>query len=98
MVKMPPCDFDENRHTDRSLHADQKSQWPQSRRTRRLTYRGHRRSYLSFLPLPLVTSVVQAVGPTTLGPMRLLISMQRSISMPTFIKIVQAGQSNISHR
>src|SRR5258706_14127316 len=39
----PMCDFYENRHTDRSLHADQKSQWPQSRRTHRLTYRGHQR-------------------------------------------------------
>src|SRR5277367_2112327 len=40
MGKLPPCDFDETRHTDRSLHADQKSPWPQCRRTHPLTYRG----------------------------------------------------------
>src|SRR5258706_14638124 len=34
-----------------------------------------------------VTSVGQTVRPTTLGPLRLLISMQRSISMPILIKI-----------
>src|SRR5258706_1937892 len=37
--------------------------------------------------VPLVTSVGRSVGPTTLGPLRLLISMQRSISMAIFIKI-----------
>src|SRR5277367_2056870 len=40
-----PCDFYETRHTERPLHADQKSPWPQSRRTHPLTYRGHRRSH-----------------------------------------------------
>src|SRR5277367_966146 len=40
---------------------------------------------------PSVTSVGQGVGPTTLGPRRLLISMQSSINMPSFIKIAQAG-------
>src|SRR5277367_6106617 len=39
------CDFYETRHTDRSLHADQKSPCPQSHRTNPLTYRGHRRSH-----------------------------------------------------
>src|SRR5258706_10593411 len=46
--KIPPCDFNENRYTYRSLHAEQKSPWTQSRRTHRLTYRGHRKSHLSF--------------------------------------------------
>src|SRR5277367_4065600 len=36
-----------------------------------------------------VKSLGQTVGPTTLGPWRLLISMQRSISMPIFIKIAR---------
>src|SRR5277367_5322938 len=39
----PPCDLDDNRHTDRSLHAEQKSPWPRSRKTHRLTYRGHQK-------------------------------------------------------
>src|SRR5277367_6708657 len=38
---------------------------------------------------PSVTSVGQTVGPTTLGPWRLLISMQTCISMPIFIKIAR---------
>src|SRR5277367_3958807 len=95
MVKLPPCDFDETRHTDRSLHAEQKSPWPRSRRTHRLNYRGHRRSNLPFLPLPSVTSVGQTVGPTTSGKWRILFSMQRSISTPIFIQI---ARGEISHR
>ena len=43
-IHTAPCDSDENRYTYRSLHAEQKSQWLQSRRTHRLTYRGHQRS------------------------------------------------------
>src|SRR5258706_1262727 len=43
----PPCDLDENWYTYRSLHAEQKSPWAQSRRTHRLTYRGHKSSYWS---------------------------------------------------
>src|SRR5277367_6546365 len=39
------CDFYETRHIYRTLHADQKSPWPQSRRIHPLTYRGHRRSH-----------------------------------------------------
>src|SRR5277367_2458268 len=79
-----PCDLDENRCTDRYLHAEQKSPLPRSRRTHRLTYRGHRRSNLQFLPLPSATSVGQTVGPTTSGPWRLLFSMQTSISICRF--------------
>src|SRR5277367_6534353 len=41
----PPCDLDESWCTYRSLHAEQKSPWPRSRRTHRLTYRGHQRSH-----------------------------------------------------
>src|SRR5277367_4689042 len=93
--KLPPCDFDENRHTDTCLHADQKSQWPRSRRTHRMTYRGHRRSNLPFSSEPSVTSVGQTVGRTTSGPWRLLFSMQRSISTPIFIQIARV---EISHR
>src|SRR5258706_6387294 len=36
-----------------------------------------------------VTSVSQTVGPTTLGQWRLLISMQKSISIPIFIQIAR---------
>src|SRR5277367_3693977 len=39
------CDFYETPHIDRTLHAEQKSPWPQSRRTHPLTYRGHQRSH-----------------------------------------------------
>src|SRR5277367_5940008 len=87
----PPCDLDENRCTDRSLYAEQKFPWPQSRRTHRLTYRGHRRSNLPFLPIPSASSVGQTVGPTTLEPWRLLFSMQRSISTPIFVQIARGG-------
>src|SRR5277367_5304105 len=72
MGKLSPCDFYKTRHTDISLHADQKSPWPQSPRTHRLTYRGHRTSDLSFLLETSMTSVGQAVGPRTLRPRRLL--------------------------
>src|SRR5277367_6211471 len=67
MGNSPPCNLDENRCIYRSLHAEQKSPCPQSRRTNLLTYRGHQRSNLQFLPVPLVTSVGQTVGPTTSG-------------------------------
>src|SRR5277367_2855001 len=92
MGKLTPCDLDENRCSYRSLHAEQKSPWPRSRRTHRLTYRGHRRSNLPFLPLPSSTSIVQTVGPTTSGPWRLLFNMQRSISTPIFIQIARGGK------
>src|SRR5277367_76305 len=91
MGKLPPCDFDENRCTDRSLHAEQKSPWRRSHRTHRLTYRGHRRSNLQFLPLPSATSVGQTVGHTTLGPWRLLFSIQKSISTTIFIQFERGG-------
>src|SRR5277367_3226293 len=96
MGKLPPCDLDENRHTDRCLHAEQKSPWRRSRRTHHLTYSGHRRSNLPFLPLTSATSVGQTVGPTTSGPWRLLFSRQRSISTPIFIQTARGG--GISHR
>ena len=47
----PPCNLDQNRYTYRSLHAEQKSQWAQIRRTHRLTYRGHRRPHIFLLKI-----------------------------------------------
>src|SRR5258706_9068825 len=90
----PPCDLDENRYTYRSLHAEQKCPWPQSRRTHRLAYRGHRKSYEFLMKMTNMTfsNLCRSnAGSYDFGAMETLFNMQGSISIPIFIQIAWEG-------